>query len=82
MASFSFTSAMLDEGTMFAFGSKICITNGSSGFNSHLSNTRKPEVSASTSSCDIDNLVDDLGEFQLSDLIGTMQAVSGRSLIL
>jgi hypothetical protein len=63
MASFNFTSAVLDEGTTFTFGSWICIANGSGGFNSHLSNTRKPEVSASTSSCDINNLIDDLNEF-------------------
>jgi hypothetical protein len=35
MASFNFTSTMLDEGTTFVFGSWICIANGLGGFNSH-----------------------------------------------
>jgi hypothetical protein len=52
---------VLNEGTTFTFGSWVCIANGSGGFNSHLSNTRKPEVPASTSSHDIDNIVEDLG---------------------
>jgi hypothetical protein len=32
MASFSFTSTVLDEGTTFIFGSWICVTNGLGGF--------------------------------------------------
>jgi hypothetical protein len=32
MASFNFTSAVLDEGTTFTFGSWIFIANGSGGF--------------------------------------------------
>jgi hypothetical protein len=46
MASFSFTSTMLDEHTTFIFGSWICITNGSGGFNGHLADSRKPEAFA------------------------------------
>jgi hypothetical protein len=69
MVLFNFTSTMLDDGITFTFGSWICIANGSGDFNSHLSNTRKPEVCVSTSSRDIGNFIDDLGEFQLSDLI-------------
>jgi hypothetical protein len=39
MASFHFTSTVLDEGTTFIFSSWICIANGSGGFNSHLANS-------------------------------------------
>jgi hypothetical protein len=48
MASFSFTSTVLDEGTTFIFGSWICIANGLGGFNSHLADSRKPEASTPT----------------------------------
>jgi hypothetical protein len=37
---------MLDEGTMFVFGSCIYVANGSGGFNGHLANSRKMEASA------------------------------------
>jgi hypothetical protein len=47
MASLSFTSTMLNEGTTFVFGSWICITNSLGGFNSYLVNSRKPEASTS-----------------------------------
>jgi hypothetical protein len=46
MASFDFTNAVLDEGTTFIFGTWVCIANGSSGFNSHLVDTREPEALA------------------------------------
>jgi hypothetical protein len=45
MASFNFTSTMLDEGTTFVLGSLIYIANGSGGFNNHLANTKEPEAS-------------------------------------
>jgi hypothetical protein len=48
MASSSFTSIMLDEGTTFIFGSWICIANGLGGLNSHLTDSRKPEASTPT----------------------------------
>jgi hypothetical protein len=44
MASFDFTNAVLNEGTIFIFGSWIYITNGSGGFNSHLANSRELEI--------------------------------------
>jgi hypothetical protein len=44
MAYFDFTSAMLDQGTTFIFGSWICIANGSGGFNNHLAKTSKLEA--------------------------------------
>jgi hypothetical protein len=46
MASFNFTSAVLDKGTAFIFGSWVCIINRLGGFNSHLAHARKPEASA------------------------------------
>jgi hypothetical protein len=70
MASFSFISVVPNKGTTFTFGSWVYNANGSSGFNNHLGNPKKPEASAPTSSCDIDNLADDLGGIKLSDLIG------------
>jgi hypothetical protein len=60
MASFNFTSAILDEGTTFIFGSWICVANDLGGFNSHLANSRKPEASSSTPSTDLDEFIDNL----------------------
>jgi hypothetical protein len=57
MASLSFTSTMLDEGTIFIFGSWICIANGLGGFNSHLVDSRNPETSVSTRSCNLNELL-------------------------
>jgi hypothetical protein len=48
MASFNFTSTVLNEGTTFIFGSWICVANGLGGFNSHLTNSKEPEASPST----------------------------------
>jgi hypothetical protein len=61
MASFNFTSTMLDEGMAFTFGSWFCITDDGGGFNSHLAETRKPTASATASCRDIDDFADDLG---------------------
>jgi hypothetical protein len=71
MSSFNLTSAELDEGTTFTFGSWVCIANSSGAFNNHLANPKKLEAYALTSSCDIDNLADDLSGIKLSDLIGS-----------
>jgi hypothetical protein len=68
MASFNFTSVVLDEGTTFIFGSWICIINGSGGFNNHLANSRVPGTSSSTQSSDLDEFVDNLNELLLPDL--------------
>jgi hypothetical protein len=57
MASLSFTSTVLDEGTTFIFGSWICITNGLGGFNSHLVNSKKPKASALIRSSNLDELL-------------------------
>jgi hypothetical protein len=68
MASFNFTSAMLDEGTTFIFGSWICIADGLGGFNSHLANSKEPEASPSTSSSDLDDFIDNPDDMLLPDL--------------
>jgi hypothetical protein len=68
MASLSFTSNVLDEGTTFIFGSWICVANGLGGFNSHLINSRKPEASAATQRSNHDSFIDDLDELLLPDL--------------
>jgi hypothetical protein len=68
MASFDFTSVVLDEGTTFIFGSWIYIANGSGGFNSHLVDTREPETSVATQCSRLDGFVDNLDEMLLPDL--------------
>jgi hypothetical protein len=69
MASFSFTSTVLDEGILFIFGSWICVTNGLCGFNSHLADSRKPEVSTPTRRSNLDELL-------LPDLAGQIERMS------
>jgi hypothetical protein len=68
MASLSFTSTVVDEGTSFIFGSWICVANGLDGFNSRLVDSRKPETSAPTQSSNLDELIDNLDELLLPDL--------------
>jgi hypothetical protein len=67
MASFYFTSTMLDEGTTFIFGSWICVANGLVGFNSNLANSRKLEASTPTRSNNLDKFIDSLNELLLPD---------------
>jgi hypothetical protein len=68
MASLSFTSNVLDEGTTFVFGSWICVANDLGSFNSHLTNSRNPEASATTRRSNLDSFIDDLDELLLPDL--------------
>jgi hypothetical protein len=63
MASFRFTSTVLDQGTTFIFGSWICIANGSGGFYGQLADSRKSEASAATRCSNLDELL-------LPDLLG------------
>jgi hypothetical protein len=69
MASLSFTSTMLDEGTTFIFGSWICVANGLGGFNSHIVDSNKPETSTPTRHNDLDEFIDNLDELLLPDLV-------------
>jgi hypothetical protein len=76
MASFEFTSIVLDEGTTFVFGSWICIANDSGGFNSHLAETSKLEALAATRCSDLDEFIDDLDDMLLPDLAGEIEKTS------
>jgi hypothetical protein len=69
MASFNFTSAMLDEGTTFIFGFWICVANGSGGFNSHLDDSRKLEASTTSRGSDLDEFIDNLDKLLLPNLV-------------
>jgi hypothetical protein len=76
MAFFDFISAMLDEGTTFAFGSWICIAIGSGGFNSHLADSSKPEASAVARGSNLDEFVNNLDELLLPDLAKEVEKMS------
>jgi hypothetical protein len=76
MASFSFTSVVLDEGTIFIFGSWICLADGLGGFNSHLTNSKEPEAFPSTSSSDLDNFIDNLDDMLLPYLAQQIERMS------
>jgi hypothetical protein len=78
MASFNLT-VVLEEGAAFIFGSWVCIADGSGDFGSHLAKPREPEASTPTSSRDIDEHADNLGEIQISNLIGNHERESGFS---
>ena len=67
MATFTFNTMVLDQGTTFVFGSWVCVANGSGGFDSHLTNPREPEAI----SVESNNFIGDssnLGEILLPDL--------------
>jgi hypothetical protein len=76
MASFSFTSNVLDEGTTFIFGSWICVANGSGCFDGHLADSRKPEAPAASRCSNLDEFIDNLDEFLLPDLAGEIERMS------
>jgi hypothetical protein len=76
MASFNFTSAVLDEGTTFVFGSWIYVANGLGGFNSHLADSSKPEASTPTRRSDLDEFIDNLEELLLPDLVLQIEKLS------
>jgi hypothetical protein len=76
MASLSFTSTMLDEGTTFIFGSWICVANGLGGFNSHLADSRKSKASTPTRRSDLDEFIDNLNESLLPDVVRQIEKMS------
>jgi hypothetical protein len=76
MASFNFTSAVLDKGTTFTFGSWICVANGLGGFNSHLANSKEPEATSPTPSSDLDDFIDNHDDMLLSDLAQQIEKMS------
>jgi hypothetical protein len=70
MANFNFDYAVLDYSTTFIFGSWVCITNGSSGFDCHLANPKEPKTLSMRGSNIINNQDDpagNLGEMLLPD---------------
>jgi hypothetical protein len=46
------------------------------GFNSHLADTRKPEISAATQRSDLDEFVGNLDEMLLPNLVGEIEKMS------
>jgi hypothetical protein len=62
MASFNFTSAMLDEGTTFIFGSWVCVTDGAGSFRWHLVDNMKPKAFATVQCSDLKKFIDNLDE--------------------
>jgi hypothetical protein len=76
MASFNFTSVVLDKGTTFIFGSWICVANGLGGFNNYLVSSREPEASTPTRSSDLDEFIDNLDELLLPDLALQIEKMS------
>jgi hypothetical protein len=76
MASFNFTSVVLEEGTTFIFGSWICAANGLGGFNGHLDNSKELEASSSTSSSDLDEFIDNLNDLLFPDLAVQIEKMS------
>jgi hypothetical protein len=69
----------LEEGEAFIFGSWVSIANGSGDFGSHLVNPKESEASTPTSSRDIKEFADNLGEIQISDLIRNRESESGSN---
>ena len=65
---FNFTSDVPNEGTTFIFVSWACAANNSGGFNSHLTDPKEPEVSATTCRSSIDEFIDQLDEISFSHL--------------
>jgi hypothetical protein len=76
IASLSFTSTVLDEGTIFIFGSYTCVTNSFGGFNSHLVDSRNPEGSTSTRNSDLNEFINNLDELLLPDLAWQIERMS------
>jgi hypothetical protein len=76
MASFNFTSALLDEGTTFILGSWICIADGLGGFNSHLANSKEPEATSSPTSSDIDDFIDNVDDMLFPNLAEQIEKMS------
>jgi hypothetical protein len=59
MASFKFTSAVPPQGTMFVFGSWVCIVDGAGNFHRFIIDMKPKTLTASIHS-DLDEFVDNL----------------------
>ena len=67
MATFAFSTVAPPQGATFVFGSWVCVANGSSGFDSHLTNSPTLKITTSESSNRLAGL-DDHGVVLLPDL--------------
>jgi hypothetical protein len=76
MAFLSFPSTVLDEGTIFIFGSWICVANSLGGFKSCLVDSRKPEASTPTRSSDLDEFIDNPDKSLFPDLVRQIKKMS------
>jgi hypothetical protein len=68
MASFNFTSAMLDESTTVIFGWWVCVPDGAGSFHRHLVDDMKPKAFTAAQRSDLDEFIDNLDETLLPDL--------------
>jgi hypothetical protein len=62
MASFKFTSAMLPEGTMLIFGSRVCVADGAGDFRRLTIDVMKPKTLAASFHSELDEFVDNLDD--------------------
>jgi hypothetical protein len=67
MATFAFSTMAFPQGATFVFGLWFCVGNGSSGFDSHLTNPIEPEAISSESYNTVTGS-DDHGDMLLPDL--------------
>jgi hypothetical protein len=68
MATFNFTSVVLDEGTTFTFGSWFCIADGAGDIRRQLIDNKKPEAPAANLRRDLIEFIDNLDEMLLPKL--------------
>jgi hypothetical protein len=76
MASFSYTSTVLEVGTALVFGSWINVANGSSGFNSHQANSRKLEAFVAVRHSNLNEFINNLDKLLVPDLAGEIERMS------
>jgi hypothetical protein len=68
MATFNFTSAMLDAGITFIFGLWFCVADDTGSFRRRLVDNMKPKAPAATPQHDLDEFIDNLSKMLLPDL--------------
>jgi hypothetical protein len=66
MATFNFTSTVLNEGTTFIFGLWVCVVDGTGNFCWHLIDDMKPKASAASQRSGLNEFIDKLDK-TLSD---------------
>ena len=72
MAPFNFNLPAISAGTTFHFGSWVCTTNGSGGFDSHLATSMEPLQQEqldgpSSTECLLPELAEEIEKLSLSD---------------